>query len=280
MKIFPGGHLTTTAALLSPIFWLQGHIPNQKITMRIIHPRWYWPTPLAHGLTGWNFTESYWINLHRRRSNSHRTTQSPKLETSLDCFIWNIEICLLVILGNIPFGISSQNINGWNFPDSKVHGANMGPIWGRHDPGGPHVGPMNFVIWVHRILLAKFSHEETKLSQNHTSSCPRKFTGLIFGKFSHSGLLLMKLWTILPDISLYNVSVWGFKEPDFLNFHRWHGILTEPKQPPYDTKHHLIAICETWDIPTGNTSQNLTEHFFTKCHCTKLAVYNWLNLHR
>ena len=32
-------------------------------------------------------------------------------------------------------------------PDSKVHGANMGPIWGRQDPGGPHVGLMNFVIW-------------------------------------------------------------------------------------------------------------------------------------
>ena len=32
-------------------------------------------------------------------------------------------------------------------PDSKVHGANMESIWGRHDPGGPHVGPMNFVIW-------------------------------------------------------------------------------------------------------------------------------------
>ena len=31
-------------------------------------------------------------------------------------------------------------------PDSKVHGANMGPIWDRQDPGGPHVGPMNFVI--------------------------------------------------------------------------------------------------------------------------------------
>ena len=35
-----------------------------------------------------------------------------------------------------------------SFPDSKVHGANMGPIWGRQDPGGPHVGPKNFVIWV------------------------------------------------------------------------------------------------------------------------------------
>ena len=31
--------------------------------------------------------------------------------------------------------------------DSKVHGAKMGPIWGRQDPGGPHVGPMNFAIW-------------------------------------------------------------------------------------------------------------------------------------
>ena len=34
------------------------------------------------------------------------------------------------------------------FPDSQVHGANMGPIWGRQDTGGPHVGPMNFAIWV------------------------------------------------------------------------------------------------------------------------------------
>ena len=32
-------------------------------------------------------------------------------------------------------------------PDSKVHGANMGPIWDRQDPGGPHAGPVNFVIW-------------------------------------------------------------------------------------------------------------------------------------
>ena len=31
--------------------------------------------------------------------------------------------------------------------DSKVHGANLGPIWGRQDLGGPHVGPMNFTVW-------------------------------------------------------------------------------------------------------------------------------------
>ena len=34
------------------------------------------------------------------------------------------------------------------FPDSKVHGDNMGLIRGRQDPGGPHVGSMDLAIWV------------------------------------------------------------------------------------------------------------------------------------
>ena len=35
----------------------------------------------------------------------------------------------------------------WTNPDNKAHGANMGPIRGRQDTGGPHVGHMNFAIW-------------------------------------------------------------------------------------------------------------------------------------
>ena len=31
-------------------------------------------------------------------------------------------------------------------PDSKVYGANMGPTWGRQDPGESHVDPMNPAI--------------------------------------------------------------------------------------------------------------------------------------
>ena len=30
---------------------------------------------------------------------------------------------------------------------SKAHGANMGSIWGREDPGESHVDLMNFAIW-------------------------------------------------------------------------------------------------------------------------------------
>ena len=60
-----------------------------------------------------------------------------KLKTRLaavSCARWS----LLMRFSDSPF---------MKLPDSKVHGANMGPIWGRQDPGGPHVGPMNFAIW-------------------------------------------------------------------------------------------------------------------------------------
>ena len=31
-------------------------------------------------------------------------------------------------------------------PDSKVHGANMGPTWVLSAPSGPHAGPMDLAI--------------------------------------------------------------------------------------------------------------------------------------
>ena len=33
----------------------------------------------------------------------------------------------------------------------------MGPIWGRQDPGGPHVGPMNFAIWGSVIMASQIT---------------------------------------------------------------------------------------------------------------------------
>ena len=47
-----------------------------------------------------------------------------------------------------------------NVPDSKVHGVNMGPIWGWQDPGGSHVAPMNIAVWgVHINLNLRFPDE-------------------------------------------------------------------------------------------------------------------------
>ena len=35
---------------------------------------------------------------------------------------------------------------------------NKGPIWGRQDPGGPHVGPMNFAIRVNLLTDINSNH--------------------------------------------------------------------------------------------------------------------------
>ena len=43
----------------------------------------------------------------------------------------------------------------------------MGPTWGRQDPGGSHVGPMNLAIWevFHKIL--QWRHNERDGVSNH-----------------------------------------------------------------------------------------------------------------
>ena len=46
----------------------------------------------------------------------------------------------------MDFAHAELRISVTEIPDSMVHRANMGPIWGRQDPGGPHVGPMNHAI--------------------------------------------------------------------------------------------------------------------------------------
>ena len=74
----------------------------------------------------------------------------------------------------------------WNlasYPDSKVHGANMGPIWGLQDPGGPHVGPINFAIWVFNEIKSVWHFvKQCKNSggiivyQNNTPQCNKTST--------------------------------------------------------------------------------------------------------
>ena len=49
-------------------------------------------------------------------------------------------------------------------PDSKVLGANTGPIWGRQDSGGPHVGPINIAVWG---LLEYIFYKTTIVAVSH-----------------------------------------------------------------------------------------------------------------
>ena len=61
------------------------------------------------------------------------------------------------------------------FPDSKVHGTNIGPIRGRQDPGGPHVGPINFAIWV--MILIHFRHCWSFMGSSVTEGTESRWCG-------------------------------------------------------------------------------------------------------
>ena len=58
--------------------------------------------------------------------------------------------------GDVPFPLGFNQSGSWDGGgcskqlclDSRVHGANMGPIWVLSVPDGPRVGLMNLAIWV------------------------------------------------------------------------------------------------------------------------------------
>ena len=86
-----------------------------------------------------------------------------------------------------------------NSPDGKVNGANMGPIWGRQDPGGPHVGPMTFAIWV----------IETEWCTNYTSH--QNVPSLI--QIMSCRMYLNQCWPIVSWAISTNVSEISIKIP-------------------------------------------------------------------
>ena len=107
--------------------------PTSKVTpkLRIIVPLWREPT--VKGTYRWSVGSPHKWPLIREAFPCH------------DVIITSIERHYSI------YWTSSQTRNfvsgPYINPDSKVHGANMGPLWGRQDPGGPHVGPTNSAIW-------------------------------------------------------------------------------------------------------------------------------------
>ena len=95
--------------------------------------------------------------------NPHHITFGYSSHFPIYC--WWFRYCKTMNLINVSMGsrngarqtmtapLSSNKVNISTFalkrsnPDSKVHGANMGPTWDRQDPGGPDVGPMKIAIW-------------------------------------------------------------------------------------------------------------------------------------
>ena len=110
--------------------------------------------------------------------NSHVDCQWKDLFTGFEMPPW----ChLATIWKNNNFVVSLLFFDG--FPNGNVHGANMGSIWGRQDPGGPHVGPMNLAICFEVVDIQRWRQPlvlpETRpvfcLYQSNVSSDERRY---------------------------------------------------------------------------------------------------------
>ena len=110
----------------------------------------------------------------------------------------------------------------------------MGPIWGRQDPGGPHVDPMNFAIWVYlwsikRELPFPFTTAQIEeivgwISIKHQSDTFTSDRCLILG---HPGVFAtwwcnqMEIFSALLALCVGNHR-WPVDSPHKV---RWHGDL-------------------------------------------------------
>ena len=115
-----------------------------------------WPSYFHNGIsyTG-KMISLYWIGalFHVFDSRSRQIVRN--LEAPAAClsawYCWWVWLQWLFVCLSAALVCIGCNAN---IPDSKVHAANMGPIWGRQDPGGPSVGPMNLAIWAAACLSA------------------------------------------------------------------------------------------------------------------------------
>ena len=95
------------------------------------------------------------LKLIRCRSNT-KVSDRYLIDINLRAFaIWevmthfrpDIDIFVIPALEGLRWMVLIfERCQGTTDPDSKIRGANMGPIWVLSAPDGPHVGPMNLAI--------------------------------------------------------------------------------------------------------------------------------------
>ena len=106
------------------------------------------------------------------------------------------EGCLLGILDRVG-----------DVPDSKVHGAYMGPTWGRQDPGGPHVCPMIIAIW--GVSQKQVSRARKKLHPTISVGCKNVTLPLTYQKgvsrawTSNYTKNICRIYLLVPALNLH-----------------------------------------------------------------------------
>ena len=79
----------------------------------------------------------------------------------------------------------------------------MGPTWGRQDPGGPHVGHMEHVIWVN----SKIGHQDSSAGNGRQGDIPYSYNFSLCKIFLNKVLIYIHLYIGDFEFLLVNVLV-------------------------------------------------------------------------
>ena len=172
-----------------------------------------------------------------------------------------------------------DSVTTGKFPDSKIHWANMGPIWGQQNPGGPYVGPMNFAIWVHCnaslqnnffisvgigtgrykyniiSLMSQIDDSRHSMRTIYKLSLIARFMGPTWGRSGANRAQVGPIfapWTLI-SVMLCKLHVWHIFLYIYVNW----AILLLYEICLFEhqrlSKHRNVAYIfwETWDLPLG-----------------------------
>ena len=134
--------------------------------------------------------------------------------------------------------------------DSKVHGANMGPIWGRQDPGGPHVGSMNIAIWA--VTTQK-------------TFCSNTYYYQTLGRQQHMNIHCIHEFDFKNTHQLFFMSIFKSK---LMYFTKYFQIITKSTNQKKNTLGRLMqyyTVSRLWDTMVGNLSRGREHPYSALC---------------
>ena len=139
--------------------------PDMHHDTCVTHVPWCVPGSVTRGfLWSWWRGKRSW---HSRRMCSPQFYISGKRHMLCLPFLWIADLQ--------TFNVQATTQIHVNYPDSKVHGANMRPTWALSAPDGPHVGPMNLTIRVnqyHRCWCPVYRVTQTSANMILTACYP------------------------------------------------------------------------------------------------------------
>ena len=143
----------------------------------------------------------------------------------------------------------------------KVHGANMGPIWGRQDSSGLHFGPMNFVIWWFLVPITDTVRFNRKMSCL-ISTTSSQISCLWYNYFFNE---IRCLVTIRID---HYIACAAFYFNEILNALRWNSrrLIISTKAAGRRaisrvTQIYIINLCCSWNL-SPKALLSISQHLF------------------